>query len=117
MTTYNTFPASPLPDLPDSVAPNYAVQETAFGDGYKQVGEDGINSRTDTVSLSWSDINMAERDVLIAFLSAHAPALPFYYTHEGFPQKTYTCKDWRHRRTNVTGYSVTASLVQEHGAG
>jgi phage-related protein len=112
----NTFPALPLPDEPEPVTPQYAVQEVQFGDGYKQIAEDGNNARSDQVQLSWTDINTTEKDLVVNFIEAHAPATPFYYTSILGTQKVYICRNWSAARTNANFWNISAQLEEYHAA-
>lgn len=112
----NTLPSLPLPDLPIKETPEYKVSETQYGDGYKQIAQDGVNATTWRVDLSWSNINQSERDIIVTFLQAHAPAVPFYYTTTNRPQRPYTCKDWSDTEVDAGFYNVVATLIENHGA-
>ena len=114
-TTLNTLPSLPLPDLPIRVAPQYKVSEAQYGDGYSVVAEDGVNAEVLVVNLNWTNINQAERDIVVNFLLAHAPATPFYYTAPNRAQRPYICKEWSDTETDAGYYSVTAKLEENHG--
>lgn len=116
MAVINTFPQSPAPDFPSSIQPGYSVDEVQFGDGYAIARPSGINARTDTVTLQWTQLNANERRTLEQFLDAHAPTTPFFYTPFNGVQKVYTCRDWSADQTDGAFHSVRAVLKQYHGA-
>lgn len=111
-----TFPAAPPPEFPEGIDANYKTEETQFGDGYRLVAEDGINSRTDTVDLRWQNITLAEMVILRDFLEAHAPAKPFRYTPIDNRTRTFICRKWSARRSAVGFYEFSANLEQYYGA-
>lgn len=115
MAILNTFPAEPLPDFPSSIAPSYQVTDVEYGDGYRLSRPAGINSRTDTVRLVWTQLHRAEVEVLEDFLEAHAPATPFYCSPLAGRQSAYTCREWTKDQTNGGYFAMTATLVQFHG--
>lgn len=116
MAILNTFPALPLPEFPEGIDANYKTSESKFGDGYSLIAEDGINSRTDTVELSWDNITTSEKDLIVPFLEAHAPATPFYYTPIDNVTRTFICRKWNMRRVDAGFFAVRASLEQYYGA-
>lgn len=116
MPVLNTFPASPLPDFPLEQTPEYKVLEVAFGDGYVLDMPDGINSRTDKITLAWTNLNASEFAIIRDFLNAHAPSTPFLYTPAGSTTKVFKCRVWSHSQTNGGFYSVRATFTQYHGA-
>lgn len=116
MAVLNTFPATPLPEFPEGVDPEYKTQETQFGDGYKLIAEDGINARADRVDLRWENITASEKNTLVNFLTLHAPATPFYYTPIDGTTRVFICRKWNMRRTDAGFFSVSATLEQYHGA-
>lgn len=110
-----TFPASPLPDFPETVQAKFTTLESMFGDGYSVEAPAGLNSRTDMVSMRWSDLTKAERDIIINFLDAHAPAKGFLYVSPFGWQKVFKCKDYTCVNTNGNLYTIDAPFVQLHG--
>ena len=115
MATLNTFPSSPAPDFPSQRTPEFSTRETNFGDGYNVEVPNGINNRTDKVTLSWTQLNADERDVIMDFLEAHAPTTPFWFVFPGdATQKAYKCKTFSDSQTNGGYYAISATLTQVH---
>lgn len=58
------------PDADQDVV--FRVQETQFGDGYKQTAKDGINTKIRKWSVSFTPLTEAEAAALMAILDAAA---------------------------------------------
>lgn len=114
-TTLLTFPALPLPDLPEGVSTDYRTEETQFGDGYKIVAPDGINTRQDTIELSWTNISQTEFNAVKSFVEVHAPATPFLYTPVDGAQRVFICRRWDYKRVDVGFYNMQVSLERIYG--
>lgn len=115
MPTLNTFPASPLPDLPLTITPKYKTNETRFGDGYRLVAEDGLNTTEYQIRIKWTNINEAEKDLVSGFLVAHSPTTPFYYDDPDIGQRPYVCDKWSKTQVDAAHWTVQATFEEYHG--
>lgn len=64
-----TLPPIP-PSYAPSVAPEFSVDSTQFGDGYEMRRPSGINSVRETWSVSWDVLRSDQYKVLYSFLTA-----------------------------------------------
>lgn len=83
--------APTLPDIaPDVSSPgqetSFRLRTAEFGDGYKQVSGQGINTKIDKWTLSWDSIPDTDAETLINFFNALEGSLPFLWQ----PPKGYT---------------------------
>lgn len=84
------------PFLDSGHSTDFKVRSSQFGDGYRQVAGDGINSVKDSINITIIG-DRAKIDTVSAFIDDHKGAVPFAYTHYGLPESLYLCD----------GYSVT----------
>lgn len=74
-----------------------------FGDGYKQVVGNGINTDRQNFTLSWSYLTYSEYNEIRNFFLSHSHGVVFYWTlpHESTPRK------WRRTATKIAGSAAT----------
>ena len=57
----NTFPTTiPLPSTGKTSTVNFRTLTNNFGDGYKQVAPDGINTKSQTFEVTWDVLNPSD---------------------------------------------------------
>lgn len=90
------------------------VRTAQFGDGYKQVAQDGLNP----VTGSWPiTVGGASTDVRAArdFLRARA-GQSFYWTPPGDVQGLWRCVQWTIKPDGGIAFTLTATFEQAFGA-
>jgi len=71
-------------------AGTFRVRSNQFGDGYKQVVADGLNTESQSWPLTFLGYN-AKVAPILAFLRAHPGYVPFYWTPPLGVRGLYTC--------------------------
>lgn len=99
-----TFPSIP----PHSTSPGQDVEfrllEATFGDGYEQASEEGLNTKKEQWSLSWTDEDAADIQTIKTFIDTHAGATPFFWTAPGeTTPKLWRCKGYKHKPNEYSG--------------
>lgn len=98
------------------------VSATAYGDGYRQTGPDGLNPVRQVWTLTFKGMDAetanAIRDFLRARVSATIGLEPFDWTPVWATAAIrVTCKSWRRSMGDAYGYSdITATFEQEFTA-
>lgn len=84
-----------VPDDKPAGDVSFTVREVRFGDGYRQVSPDGINTKQRRWNLSF-DRDEAEIEAIKAFLDSHVGER-FYWTPPGLTatQSTYIANGYR----------------------
>lgn len=77
---FDTWTPPRPPHVGSAGALDQVVLEAAFGDGYRQAVEDGLNASFDAITLSWSGLDQADFAAVMTFYRAKGRATPFYYT-------------------------------------
>jgi phage-related protein len=89
------------------------VIESDFADGYSQRVPDGINNVSDSYSVVWTDMPLADVETLITFFKGKGGATAFYATRA---QKTvaqkWTCAKWRDEPTKPGRATLTATFQE-----
>lgn len=93
------------------------VLKAAFGDGYEQRIQDGINSVIRTFNISFSPRAKEEIDDIIAFLDSRKGVLSFDFT---YPDSNFSgertvkvlCEDYNITYINSQFYGCSATLRQ-----
>lgn len=71
----------------------YRVRSVQFGDGYRQVAQDGINNKVQKWPLSFEG-SLAEMQVIMDFFDRHYGAKSFLWTPPGYATPLlFTAKD------------------------
>jgi phage-related protein len=107
------------PPVPPQTGSSFEIEDNdivlQFGDGYKQVVGNGINTTRQTFSLSWSYLKYEEYTEIYNFFLTHSHGVVFYWTlpHEDTPRK------WRKSNTKIAGstptqttYSLTVQIEE-----
>lgn len=109
-----------LPDIPMDYGPTpsvgFAVDEVKFGDGSTQRRPAGLNSVTETWSVSWSLLEQAEYDTLYQFLKSRLGVTPFLWQPpwEGTARKWVCTSLSGPRPTSARFASIQATFVEDH---
>ena len=114
-----------MPALVWSWTPDYglekettaAVSEVKFGDGYTQRIRRGINTVSQTWTVTFGNRPSAVVDAMEAFLKQHAGALYFLWPDHNDPEDPMkyikvTCEKWRRQFTAPYHDTLTMTLVQ-----
>lgn len=102
-----------VPDSEPNEAIKQRVRRAQFGDGYSQRSRDGINSRTSSWSLSFTNRSQAEADAIIAFLDARGGVEAFTFDLPGENSgRLYVCEDYA-RTPGGTLFGVSATFKEE----
>lgn len=85
-----------------------------LGDGYSQESGDGINTRSDSLPLTWTDITTTEADAIEAFLEAVPEGGSFWWTapRKSTPQK-WKCPNWSRAYKNGQYDTITATFTED----
>jgi len=109
-----TFNPPVPPDSPVNRKRQTRLKGVAFGDGYSQQVGHGINNRSDTLPLTWSDIPTAQVEALEAFFESVPAGGFFLWTapRRSSPQK-WSCSEWTrtYRSGQLDGFAVTLTEV------
>ncbi len=100
------------PTAPATGAINIHAKAIAFGEGYEQREEGGLNSRRRTQSWAWRHLSQSEYDTLVGFLSDNAVS-GFRYAFPGDTERRWKVVDkidWEQRRDNR--YTVTVEVKE-----
>jgi phage-related protein len=89
------------------------VLKVEFGDGYSQRAADGFNNNPVMLSLGWTNLTTAEKDTIIAFLTARKGYQSFWYTYQDeTTPKAYVCEEFSYDHTDPTNYTISATFRQ-----
>jgi phage-related protein len=104
----------PIPPSPSVESKReFRVLEAAFGDGYTQVAEDGINNESNDTSLVWNNLTTAEANAIILFFQARKGAESFYYQIPGSTVvRRWRCKSYSTSQSNFNYFSVKAEFTR-----
>ena len=117
---FNTLPV--LTATGQTVGPSYKttfkyqdrVLVNNFGDGYKQVAEDGINHLVQTADMVWGALCQADMWTLIGFFKTQGGATPFYYQKPEDPVALlWRCQKYEKEQLAPNVWRVTATFTQE----
>ncbi len=86
------------------------VRSAQFGDGYKQVANDGINNITQSWPLTYTGPS-TDAFSIRDFLRAHA-GKSFYWTPPGDVQGLFRCYSWTIQPRGGIGYTMTFTFEQ-----
>lgn len=108
--------------LSDNLCPDFGYVKTVeprirvsdFGDGYKQVIKDGINTILGNFTQNWTNLPQVDADALEAFFESHGGVTPFFWLP---PDETtvrlYRAVKWSRSPTNFGVYKFTSDWVEE----
>ncbi len=112
------FTWRPLLETPSST--KYRNLTAQFGDGYKQVAGDGINTKLQAWDLLFRSSSSVITDIT-EFLDRHAGALRFEWTPRGESKVVVRCSEYNtvnhtHTPTRSGVVSLTAKFEREYAA-
>ena len=94
---------------------NYRVIETQFGDGYKQVSADGINTKDEQYAIRVNArTNVAKQ--IIAFFDFHNGVKSFLWTNPLGNLGLYTCADATPTYMGGDLYVITGTFVKSYSS-
>ncbi|AZY50086.1 phage tail protein [Bordetella avium] len=82
-----------------------------FGDGYRQVASDGLNSKTQAWPLQFAGVREEMRQ-LLEFLDRHAGVRPFFWTPPFGVEGYYEVKEYSITPAGGAAYAVSATFEQ-----
>jgi phage-related protein len=88
------------------------VLTAQFGDGYQQRLGDGINIAPEEWQLTFSARTAAERDTILAFLSARNGVESFDWTSPAGTVGKFVCPEWSYVPNKAVANTVTALFRQ-----
>ncbi len=114
MTT--TFPATIKPTIASQRTHKPRVKEVKFGNGYRQVWGDGINSNLEDWKLSFI-VTDANKTIVHNFLNTANGYIHFNWTNpeSGATQKQYTCPSWTVVPLGRNQYNIQATFKEWAG--
>jgi phage-related protein len=89
-----TFPAYPPHKSSSGEDVKLRVHKAQFGDGYKQLTPDGINTKVITWTLQWDAEDWDKVVEMKEFIDDHAGATPFKWTPPGGSEALWTCEGY-----------------------
>ncbi|AXH72358.1 MAG: minor tail protein [Caudoviricetes sp.] len=93
----------------------FAVLSAAFGDGYAQEAEDGINSEKNTYTVAFKDQTKELVDQVEAFLRSKRGVKKFTWTPPFGTQGLWVCRTWSRTPTGHSGYSsLNATFLRRY---
>jgi phage-related protein len=102
------------PPFPPQEAPSgeivLRIKQTQFGDGYRQIVGDGLNTKIQRWPLTWKGTVTEIREIT-DFMDAHI-GVSFYYTPPNGVQGRYACMNYQEVPEAAGNMSVNAVLEQ-----
>ncbi|MDR4898404.1 phage tail protein [Yersinia kristensenii] len=89
----------------------HRVRTAQFGDGYSQVSGDGINSKTQqwTLSFTGNEAHIAE---IMTFLDRMAGMKSFYWKPPLYPTSLFRCAEYKQLALGAGKYTLNATFTQ-----
>lgn len=94
---------------------NYRTVESQFGDGYKQVSIDGINTKEESYSITVNAYKELAQ-VIMDFFDEHEGMKSFYWTPPLGKLGLYTCKDPAPIDKGGGLYTITGTFVKTYAS-
>jgi phage-related protein len=101
------------PDFGASMSLKPRVLVAQFGDGYAQRVGDGINTRAEEWSLTFSARTAAEFGAILSFLEARGGVEAFDWTSPRGTVGRWVCAEWGYSPDTAASNTVTARFVQD----
>lgn len=92
---------------------SYRVREVSFGDGYKQVAGDGINSSQEDYKIKYVGDIVEAREVM-DFLDEHAGFTPFILDNPIMGEGVYLVDKYSYNPLSTTLYTITFTAKQAY---
>jgi phage-related protein len=111
MTTFAPRP----PDTTISNPHKPRVLNSEMGDGWIQRIEDGLNSDMPALTLTWTNLSVAEATYINDFFKTRKGVTKFEYQppHINYSaQKNFVCQDWSADLSSPNTYNVVATLQE-----
>ena len=102
------------PSVDPTGTSTFRVREAQFGNGYRQVAADGINSEQQSWPLTFSG-DESEVAPIVAFLRRHRGVSPFEWKPPLSPLGLWTCESFTATPHGSDLYTVTATFEQFYG--
>lgn len=109
----DTLPSSPSPDTGVKRAQKPNLKIAQFGDGYSQRAKFGLNQVAMELTLTYTNIVTAEKDILETFVDAHDSGQAFFYTlPDESEARTFYFTGWEYTYVKFGIYTVTLNLTE-----
>ncbi len=97
------------PSYPLTEVTSIAVRKVQFGDGYQMVVQDGLNQDLKKYNAIWTNITLAEKNLIQNFLEARKGIEAFEWTPPNHSAvKKYRCQNWSHNLVYANIYTLKA---------
>jgi phage-related protein len=98
--------------------PDYGAQQTsrprvksiAFGDGYEQRLQYGLNTDLKVWNLKFDHVETSVKDQIVGFLEARGGVQQFNWAALDGSVKAYVCQEWDVTATYPTLWTITATF-------
>ena len=98
------------PSYPLNESTSIAVRKVQFGDGYQQVLNYGLNQDLKKYDLIWTNITLAQKNLIQNFLEARKGFESFDWTPPNHSaSKKYRCQNFSHTLTYAGIYTFKSS--------
>ncbi|EKO3656410.1 phage tail protein [Vibrio metschnikovii] len=115
---HQIFEWAPLLEVAGSSS--FRVLSAQFGDGYAQEVGDGINTKSDSYSLTFKG-DFEKIKAIMDFIDAHQGYLPFYWSPKDYQgdMLLWTCRGYSkdnisHNARQTGIWSLSCTFVQRH---
>ena len=118
MDTFDNVKYKPTQGL--DMALSRRVKEITYGDGYKQVILDGINTLQNSWSVTWANRSRADANAILNFLQAHLKTPAFYWGIATFPgggKMVVRCEDVSISEPKPNYFTITATIKRDYVLG
>lgn len=101
------------PDAPVTSEERPDVIKHQFGDGYIRRAPRGLNHVQMQLSLTWSNLYAADKDLLVQFFRARKGVEPFWYTQPNEACRRFVCEAWGTEQQGWDRWRVSARFVRD----
>jgi len=111
-----TFPTTLKPTTSSQKSHTPRVKAINFGNGYKQIYGDGLNSNLESWSLSWL-VDDTDKQIIEDFFATAGGINYFNWTSQeaGATQKQYICESWLIQPMGASKYQINATFKEWAG--
>ena len=102
------------PDAPVQGSERAQLNVAAFGDGYKQRRPKGLNHIEMAAAIAFSNINPAEKELIVGFLRARGGFEPFWWQQPGDACRRWVAPTWGAEQVGFNRWRVTVQMERDH---
>lgn len=110
-----TFPNIPAHVESPGQKVEFKLLSATFGDGYEQISQEGLNSKKEEWSLTWSNEDGTDTTTIKTFLDARGGSEPFYWTAPNDTAKLWRCEGYSSKPTSPMTETVSAVFKRWYG--